>query len=92
MNFVDMGMLQEKYSLDTTLQTAQILKEVENDKSENLKKVYNVKLVNWLEAQQTEWEVTAEYRNGAYDPSGLPKKNFIWRSIEEKIYIIKIRN
>lgn len=45
-----MGMIHERYGIDQTLITSQLLKELENEENEHIKKVYNVKLLNWLEA------------------------------------------
>ena len=54
--------------------TANILKEVETEENKTLKKLYNVKLVNWLEKQETEAEIYAEFKNGLADP-GKMKRN-----------------
>ena len=45
-----MGMVSERYGIDQVLITSQILKELENEENEHIKKVYNVRLLNWLEA------------------------------------------
>ena len=70
-NYVNMGILAEKYSIDQTLATSNVLKELDEEKPEILKKVYNVKLISLLEKQETEWEVHAEYINDTLDPKKL---------------------
>lgn len=52
-NYIDMSMLQEEYSIGQTLTTAQILQEIDHESSDLIKKYYNYKLTNWLQAQET---------------------------------------
>lgn len=66
-----MGILAEKYSIDQTLMTSNLLKELDEEDAKLLKKVYNVKLISLLEKQETEWEVHAEYINDTLDPKKI---------------------
>ena len=67
-NYVNMGILSEQYNIDQTMMACAMLKEIDDQPAVDLKKVFNIKLVNQLEAQETEWEVNAEFRNAAFDP------------------------
>ena len=44
-----MGLLNEKYAIDQTLQTATLLKEIDGSETKGLKKAYNFRLVDKLE-------------------------------------------
>ena len=56
-----MGMVSERYNVEQTLKTVQFLKELDETNNIDLKKVYNIKLVNWLEAQESQSEVYATF-------------------------------
>lgn len=68
-NFVNMGMLYEDYTINQNQKTAELLKEIATSDTKTLKKAYNFRLVDMLEAQESAWEVMAEFKNGQNDPS-----------------------
>jgi len=51
-NYINMGMMNEKYAIDQTLMTASILKEIDVSEQKQLKKAYNFRLVDMLEVQE----------------------------------------
>ena len=66
-----MAILAEKFNIEQTLLTSNLLRELETEENKVLKKTYNVKLVSLLEKQETELEVHAEFMNACMDPKKL---------------------
>ena len=67
-----------------------MLKELENEENEHIKKVYNVKLLNWLEAQESQREINAEFKNGFYSSSKMKQQRY--EMGQHKRFMKKLRN
>lgn len=67
-NYVNMGLVQEKHSIQQVIQTADMLQDLGNTDKKGVKKAYNFRLVDELEKQERSNEVCAEYRSGQNDP------------------------
>ena len=63
-----MSLLSEEYRTEQVMATAQMLQQLENDENKHMKKLYNIKLLNWLESQETEWEVNQDFKTSYFKP------------------------
>ncbi len=68
-----MGIIYEQHNIQNVLDTANIIDEIKDTDKKLIKKVYNLKLIDKLERQETGWEVHADYRNDKLDPSQLQR-------------------
>ena len=68
-----MGIIYEQHNIQNVLDTANIIDEIKDTDKKLIKKVYNMKLIDKLERQETGWEVHADYRNTKLDPSQLQR-------------------
>ena len=59
----------EKYNIQNVLDTANTIDEIKDTDKKLIKKIFNLKLIDKLERQETGWEVHADYRNAKLDPS-----------------------
>ena len=80
-NFIDSNQAAERYNVDQVIKTSQLLKELEETDTKALKKMYNYKLINMLEEQETVWDVVAEFHNANNDPV-----NFQFKMMEKGNY------
>lgn len=79
--FIDSTQVAERYNVDQVVKTAKLLKDLEETDTKALKKMYNYKLINMLEEQETIWDVVAEFHNAHNDPV-----NFQFKMLEKGNY------